>query len=214
MTNMFSTAKYTEWKLLFFFWNILNFFRSGLLFKLNSKLAFMVLIPVFAIIMNYLIFMNILFCKGLCINRELWHFKAPSYFKFTDDSSICGFVLAASFISYLRKWNNSSFHSVPYVPVRDTPGAVIAHRYAYALPRWRTSQYRKTCYSPLSICGMIMVTPYLMVCHETGEFQEHSQCLFCGLAALSLFVSCCFHFFFFHFMGWYCGARVFGLIGC
>ena len=33
---------------------------------------------------------------------------------------------------------------VPYVPVRVTPGSVIAHRYTYAPPRCRTSQYRRT----------------------------------------------------------------------
>ena len=33
---------------------------------------------------------------------------------------------------------------VPYVPVRVTGGAVIAHRYTYAPPRCRTSQYRRT----------------------------------------------------------------------
>ena len=33
---------------------------------------------------------------------------------------------------------------VPYVPVRVTRGAVIAHRYTYAPPRCRTSQYRRT----------------------------------------------------------------------
>ena len=33
---------------------------------------------------------------------------------------------------------------VPYVPVRVTRGALIAHRYTYALPRCRTSQYRRT----------------------------------------------------------------------
>ena len=33
---------------------------------------------------------------------------------------------------------------VPYVPVWVTLGAVIAHRYTYALPRVRTSQYRRT----------------------------------------------------------------------
>ena len=32
---------------------------------------------------------------------------------------------------------------VPYVPVRVTRGAVIAHRYTYAPPRCRTSQYRR-----------------------------------------------------------------------
>ena len=33
---------------------------------------------------------------------------------------------------------------VPYVPVRVTRSAVIAHRYTYAPPRCRTSQYRRT----------------------------------------------------------------------
>ena len=33
---------------------------------------------------------------------------------------------------------------VPYVPVRVTRGALIAHRYTYAPPRCRTSQYRRT----------------------------------------------------------------------
>ena len=33
---------------------------------------------------------------------------------------------------------------VPCVPVRVTRGALIAHRYIYAPPRCRTSQYRRT----------------------------------------------------------------------
>ena len=33
---------------------------------------------------------------------------------------------------------------VPYVPVRVTRGAVIAHRYTYAPSRCRTSHYRRT----------------------------------------------------------------------
>ena len=32
---------------------------------------------------------------------------------------------------------------VPYVPVRVTRGAVIAHRYTYEPPSCRTSQYRR-----------------------------------------------------------------------
>ena len=32
----------------------------------------------------------------------------------------------------------------PYVPVRVTRGALVAHRYTYASPRCRTSQYRRT----------------------------------------------------------------------
>ena len=39
---------------------------------------------------------------------------------------------------------------VPYVPVRVTRGAVIAHRYTYAPPRCRTSQYSRT-FIPLSV---------------------------------------------------------------
>ena len=38
----------------------------------------------------------------------------------------------------------------PYVPVRVTRGAFVAHRYAYAPPRCRTSLYRRT-YIPLSV---------------------------------------------------------------
>ena len=38
---------------------------------------------------------------------------------------------------------------VPYVPVRVTSGALIAHRYTYAPPCCRTSQYRRT-FIPLS----------------------------------------------------------------
>ena len=39
---------------------------------------------------------------------------------------------------------------VPYVPVRVTRGVVITHRYTYANPRCRTSQYRRT-FIPLSL---------------------------------------------------------------
>ena len=37
----------------------------------------------------------------------------------------------------------------PYVPVRVTRGALLAHRYIYAHPRCRTSQYGSTI--PLSV---------------------------------------------------------------
>ena len=39
---------------------------------------------------------------------------------------------------------------VPYVPVRVTRGALVAHRYTYAPPRCRTSQYCRT-FIPLSV---------------------------------------------------------------
>ena len=94
---------------------------------------------------------------------------------------------------------------VPYVPVRVTRGAVIAHRYTYAPPRCRTSQYRRT-FIPLSVS--------LWNDLISGGFQEQGRCLFIGLAARSLFVSCCFPFLFFLSLGWCCGVGVFGLIRC
>ena len=39
--------------------------------------------------------------------------------------------------------------SRPYVPVRVTRDAVVAHRYSYVPPRSRTSQYRRI-FVPLS----------------------------------------------------------------
>ena len=39
----------------------------------------------------------------------------------------------------------------PYVPVRVTRGALVAHRYTYALPRCRTSQCRRTFVPLLSV---------------------------------------------------------------
>ena len=39
---------------------------------------------------------------------------------------------------------------VPYVPVRVTRGALIAHRYTFAPPRCRTSHYHRT-FIPLSV---------------------------------------------------------------
>ena len=38
----------------------------------------------------------------------------------------------------------------PYVPVRVTRGALVAHQYTYAPPRCRTSQYSRT-FIPLSV---------------------------------------------------------------
>ena len=38
----------------------------------------------------------------------------------------------------------------PYVPVRVTRGALVAHRYTYVPPRCRTSRYRRT-FVPLSV---------------------------------------------------------------
>ena len=52
---------------------------------------------------------------------------------------------------------------VPYVPVLATRGAFIAHRYTYAPPPCRTSQYRMTFIPIHYLSGTIWLTPYSMV---------------------------------------------------
>ena len=52
---------------------------------------------------------------------------------------------------------------VPYVPVRVTRGTLISHRYTYAPPRCRTSQYPKLLFSSQYLSGPIWLTPYSMV---------------------------------------------------
>ena len=50
-----------------------------------------------------------------------------------------------------------------YVLVRVTRGALVAHRYAYAPPRCRTTQYSRTLFSSRYHSGTILLTPYSMV---------------------------------------------------
>ena len=52
---------------------------------------------------------------------------------------------------------------VPYVPVRVTRGALIPHRYTYAPPSCRTTQYRRTFIPCQYLRGAILVTPYSLV---------------------------------------------------
>ena len=62
------------------------------------------------------------------------------------------------------------------------------------------------------LCGTILVTPYSTV--WDWRVSRAGPMTFYWDAARFLFVSSCFPFLFFHSMGWYCGAGVFGLIGC
>ena len=93
----------------------------------------------------------------------------------------------------------------PFIPVRVTRGDVIIHRYTYAPPSCRTSQYRRP-FIPLSVS----------LWNDLGDsvFDGVGLAGFKIRAACSLFVSYTFPFLFFHSMGWYCRAGVFGLIGC
>ena len=52
---------------------------------------------------------------------------------------------------------------VPYVLVRVTDGALVVHRhiYTYALPRCRTSQYRKTSiHLSVSLCNDLAISVF------------------------------------------------------
>ena len=100
---------------------------------------------------------------------------------------------------------------IPHVPVLVTRNA-IAHRYTYAPPIAAEPRSIAGLLFPCQyLCGTILMTPYSMV-WDSG-FQEHGQCLSIGLAARSLFVSCCFFFLFVHSICWYSGAGVIILIG-
>ena len=46
---------------------------------------------------------------------------------------------------------------LPYVPVRVTRGALVAHWHSFAPPRCRTSQYRRT-FVPQCLVGTILVS--------------------------------------------------------
>ena len=89
---------------------------------------------------------------------------------------------------------------VPYMPVQVTPGALITHRYTYAPPRCRTSQYRRT-FILLSVSLERSGWPRIWWC-GIGRFQEQVQCLFVGLVAPSFFVFSYFPFLFFSSIGW------------
>ena len=101
----------------------------------------------------------------------------------------------------------------PYVPVRVTRGALVAHRYTYAPPRCITSQYRRT-YVPLSVSlWNDLADPELdgvglAVSREGLMFFYWPKLLYPNYNLLLV------SFLFFLSIGWYCEAGVFGLIGC
>ena len=66
---------------------------------------------------------------------------------------------------------------VPYVPVLITRRAVIAHRYTYSPPPFRTSQYRPT-FMPLSVSLWKVYKWRRVRWCGTGGFQEKSSANF------------------------------------
>ena len=73
----------------------------------------------------------------------------------------------------------------PYVPVRVTRGALVAHRYSYAPPNCRTSQYSRT-FTPLLVSlwndgvGKLLYQYYSLLLF----FPFSSFCLYVGVVGL------------------------------
>ena len=70
---------------------------------------------------------------------------------------------------------------VPYLPVRVTRGALVAHRCTYAFPSCRTSQYRGTSIPPVSVPVERSSCPCIQW-YGTGGFKEMCHCFFIGLS--------------------------------
>ena len=96
--------------------------------------------------------------------KIFWHFCVDE--TFLEDN---GHVTTASL---LYKIGCNPMHHiygaqpVPFVPVRITRGALVAHRYTYEPARSRTSQYHRTFIPfsvPLHACETILLTLYSMV---------------------------------------------------
>ena len=116
----------------------------------------------------------------------------------------------------------------PYVTVRVTHATLVVYQYTYAPPRCRTSQYRRT-FILYAATLQNLAAPHDFMLSEslwsnlanpvwcgTGGFQEHCQCFFiflsCSIPTIKF--SNIFPFIFFLSIGSYCGAEVFGLLGC
>ena len=72
-------------------------------------------------------------------------------------------------------------------------------------------------FSSQYLCGTILVTSYSMVYDwrvSRGHWPSCKPMPFYRPSCSTLFVSYSFPILFFHSMVWYCGAGVFGLIGC
>ena len=76
----------------------------------------------------------------------------------------------------------------PYVPVRVTRGALVAHRYTYTPPRCRTSQYRGT-FLPISVSlWNDLANPVFDGVGLVG-FKSRANAFLLAKAALSLLLS-------------------------
>ena len=76
---------------------------------------------------------------------------------------------------------------MPYVPVRVTRGALIAHRYTYSPPRCRISQYHKT-FIPFSVSLWNDLADSVFDGVGLAVFKSRANAFSLAEAALSIFV--------------------------
>ena len=103
--------------------------------------------------------------------------------------------------------------AVPYVPVRVTLGALVAHRYTYVPPRVRTSQYCRTFILLLVSVWNDLADPVFDSVGLAG-FKKMANIFLLSKLHYLFLSSTIFPLIFFLSIGWYCGAVVLGLIGC
>ena len=139
----------------------------------------------------------------------------PFYNWVSDWLWYCSSFIYASTLIHLHKNRRNPMHPLNcvlpglYVPVRVTRGALIVHRYTYAPPRCRTSQYRKT-FIQLSVSlWNDLITDSVFDGVGLAGFKSRPM-LFYWLKLFYLFLSSIIFFFLFFLpIGWYCGAGVF-----
>ena len=103
---------------------------------------------------------------------------------------------------------------LPYVPARVTRGALVAHRYTYAPPRCRTLQYSRT-FIPFSVSLWNGLANPVFDGVGLAGFKSRANASLLALAcSIPTMVFYPLSFLFLLSLGWYCGAGIFGLIGC
>ena len=103
----------------------------------------------------------------------------------------------------------------PYVSVRVTRGALVAHWYTYAPPRCRTLQYSRT-FIPFSMSLWIYLVNPVFDGVGLASLKSRPNASLLAYKLLYPYYSLLLFspFLFFLSIGWYCGTGVFGLIGC
>ena len=100
---------------------------------------------------------------------------------------------------------------VPYVRARVTLGVLVAHRYTYAPPRCRTSQYHRS-FIPLSVSLWNDFADSVFDGVGLAGFKSRANALLFAYLLVPFLVFFCFPFLFFFSIGWYCRSGVFALI--